>query len=101
MPFPTNSNIDIEDPFAKRLLSKYLERRLEDLQILREALATQDFETIELAGHNMFGSGAAYGLPPISSIGNKLEQAAMAREAERIRPLIDELENFVSSVTVI
>lgn len=95
-----DQKIDIEDPFARRLLSQYLERRRADLARLRDALAQHDFASIELTGHNLSGSGAAYGLDSISSLGADLEAAARSQHADRVREILDQLESFVSGLTV-
>ena len=92
--------IEIADPFARRLLSQYLERRKTDLSRLREALAAADFSSIERTGHNLYGSGAAYGLDEISSLGARLEKAAQAAQADSIASVLDDLERFVNNVTI-
>ena len=92
--------IEIADPFARRLLSQYLERRKTDLNRLRKALAAADFSTIERTGHNLFGSGAAYGLDEISSLGARLEKAAQAAQADNVAGVLDDLERFVNNVTI-
>lgn len=94
------SSIEITDPFARRLLAKYLQRRKSDLARLRTDLAAEDYAAIELNGHNLFGSGAAYGLEEVSILGAKLEEAAQAKQSERIEQLIDALDSFVSQVTI-
>lgn len=96
----SDSSIEIADPFARRLLTQYLERRRSDLDRLRAALTDSDYASIERTGHNLFGSGAAYGLEPISVLGADLEQAAKYRQPDRIRQLIDQLDNFVTNLTV-
>ncbi len=95
-----DSPINVDDPFARRLLNQYLERRKTDLQRLRVALTEKDFASIQLTGHNLLGSGAAYGLEEVSSLGEKLEQAAKSEQADQISALVDELERFVTKVTV-
>jgi len=93
-------SIEIKDPFARRLLEKYLRRRKSDLERLRTDLAAEDYAAIELNGHNLFGSGAAYGLEEVSILGAKLEEAAQAKQSKRIEQLIDALDSFVSQVTI-
>ena len=95
-----DQKIDIEDPFARRLLTQYLERRRADLARLRDALAQSDYASIELTGHNLSGSGAAYGLDRVSRLGADLELAARSRQAKRIRDVLDQLESFVTSVSI-
>ena len=95
-----DQKIDIADPFARRLLNQYLERRRADLTRLREALEASDFESIEISGHNLSGSGAAYGLDTVSRLGAELETAAQSRQVDQIRQVLDQLERFVIGVTV-
>ena len=92
--------IEIADPFARRLLSQYLERRKTDLSRLRAALAAADFSSIERTGHNLFGSGAAYGLDEISALGARLEKAARSAQSDSIAGVLDDLERFVNNVTI-
>lgn len=96
----SDSSIDVTDPFARRLLAKYLERREADLEKLRSALSQNDYSRIERTGHNLFGSGAAYGLAPISELGADLEQAAKDRDSARIATVVDSLEAFVRRVSI-
>lgn len=96
----SDNSIEIADPFARRLMAQYLERREADLVDLRRALTNGEFDAIALSGHNMYGSGAAYGLEQVSALGADLEAAAKAREADRIGQLIDDLERFIRRVTV-
>lgn len=92
--------IEVTDPFARRLLARYLERRREDLIRLRSALSRDDFASIERTGHNLFGSGAAYGLQEISDLGADLEKAAQGKDSARIDCIVDALEAYVQQVTV-
>ena len=76
---------------------RYLGRREADLQSLRSALASEDFERIRKKGHNLFGSGSAYGLDRISEPGAGLERAAKKQNTENI----DMLEAFIRTVRVV
>ena len=96
----SETSIEIADPFARRLLSQYLDRRKTDLSRLRAALNAADFSSIERTGHNLFGSGAAYGLDKISALGARLEKAAKAADADSIAGVLDDLEQFVNTVTI-
>lgn len=97
---PIKTTVEIEDPFARKLVARYIERRKADLQTMRAALGGDDYDTIRITGHNMFGSGEAYGLREISSIGARLEQAATSRETERTVQLIDELEKYIANLAI-
>ena len=41
-----SSRVNINDPFARRLMVRYLGRREADLQSLRSALSKKDFDLI-------------------------------------------------------
>jgi len=90
--------LDIADPFARQLVGRYLEKRSADLGKLEDALSNEDFETIRVTGHNLFGSGSAYGLAEVSRIGKELETSAEAGDASAIAVLIRRLEAFLDRV---
>jgi HPt (histidine-containing phosphotransfer) domain-containing protein len=92
--------IEITDPFARRLVGKYLENRNEDIARLTNALGSADFETIRITGHNLFGSGAAYGFDDISTMGAGIESAATERDVPQIERLIGDLRELLAKITV-
>jgi len=92
--------MEIADPFARRLVGKYLSHRKEDISKLRSALVESDFETIRVTGHNLYGSGSAYGLDEISYIGASIEKAADDKDAPQISRLIHDLRNFLHKLHV-
>ena len=92
--------IEIADPFARRLIGKYLSHRKDDIGKLTRALEESDFETIRVTGHNLYGSGSAYGLDQISWLGADFEKAADARNAPDIERLIGELTDFLDKLRV-
>ena len=81
-------------------MARYLKRRESDVPELRRALESSDFETIRTTGHNLFGSGGAYGLDEISALGQRIELAAENRDGPRIEALIGHLECFLRGVKV-
>ncbi len=96
----TDRSIDIADPFARQLMARYLGRRENDLVSLRAALGNGDYDEIEVTGHKLFGSGSAYGLDEISSLGRSIERAAAARDAGGLDLLIADLERFLQNLRV-
>ena len=81
-------------------MARYLERRDTDVAELRRALLQTDFEKIRITGHNLFGSGSAYGLDEISRLGEAIETAAKAADSERLDHLIAELTHYLQTLTV-
>lgn len=90
--------LDIADPFARQLVGRYLEKRSGDLSKLEDALGKDDFETIRTTGHNLYGSGSAYGLDEVSRIGKELESRAEDRDGHAIARLLAELADFLDRV---
>lgn len=93
--------IEIVDPFARQLVGRYLENRKVDIKKLTVALSKSDFETIRTTGHNLYGSGAAYGIDDISFIGASIENAADSADADRIKRLIGELGDLLKHLKVL
>ena len=92
--------IEIADPFARRLVGKYLENRNDDIAKLTNALGSADFETIRITGHNLLGSGAAYGFDDISTMGAGIETAATNCDVPQIERLIGDLQELLRKITV-
>lgn len=92
--------VDIADPFARKLMTRYLSHRQEDIRNLRESLASDDYEAVRLAGHNMHGSGSAYGLDWISQLGEALETAAVDHNEAEVSRLITQLESYVRALHI-
>src|SRR5687767_13522102 len=86
------------DPLIAPLVPGYLENRAKDLQRLADALAAKDFATLRKLGHNMRGSAGAYGLPPLSEIGARIEEAAQAADAVALGAALEDLRLFLQSV---
>ncbi len=94
------NRITVRDPFARQLMDRYLDKRRADVSALRIMESQNDFSSIERKGHNLFGSGSAYGIDAISELGAELENAAIRKDREKICRLIDKFESFVTHVTI-
>ena len=92
--------IEITDPFARKLVGDYLENRRADIAKLTQALLDSDFETIRVTGHNLLGSGAAYGFEAISEMGADIESAAETRDIPGIQRRIADLQDLLGQVKV-
>lgn len=90
----------VTDPYARKLLPDYLERKKKQATGILKALEAGDYQWIESVAHRLYGSGSAYGLDAVSVFGDKLEQAARERNAMRIRGLVKDLEDYLRNLTV-
>ena len=87
---------EIED-----IVPMYLKNRLEDVEFIIEACDQSDYEKIQILGHNMKGTGSAYGFDAISEIGISLEQCAKERNSEKVRMLAEEVSVYLERVEVV
>ena len=87
------------DPDVAELIPAYLENRQTDLKALVQALDSLNYERVRILGHNLKGSGGAFGFPEITAIGKLLEQSAKDKAAERIRMQIDDLANLLAGLS--
>ena len=87
---------DLED-----IVPIFLANRTKELPTLRDALAAQDFKSLQTLGHRMKGDGGGYGFDHISEIGTALESAASQRHMSAIQQHIAQLEDFLKRVSVV
>ena len=86
------------DPLIAPLVPGYLKNREQDLGRIEQALAAKDFAALRKLGHNMKGSAGAYGLPPMSEIGARIEDAAVAGDGGAIGAALAQLREFLKTV---
>ena len=87
-------NAQLEIP--KEAVTKYLERRLSDINNCRHALESGDLKVCETVGHQLKGNGSMFGFPDISTVGESLETAAKEHNNEAALHCVDELESIVN-----
>jgi HPt (histidine-containing phosphotransfer) domain-containing protein len=86
-----------EDDFGiAEILPQYFALCQCDLLNLRDALDQNDFEKVRVLGHNLKGSGGAYGLPEISEIGSSLEASGKLHDTSLAKTGVDRLAAFLS-----
>jgi CheY-like chemotaxis protein len=83
------------DDRLRAIVPGYLEGRRRDILALLTALDNGDYEQIRTIGHKMRGSGAGYGFPEITAIGERLEFAAESRNEKDTREHIAELSEYL------
>ncbi len=88
-------------PVSDRLATQipaYLRNCRENVIAMLGALDRSDFDIVARLGHNMRGSGGAYGFQPITDIGASLEQAADKADHGASRLRVDELSDYLDRV---
>lgn len=86
------------DPIVRGLLPGYLQRRIDELIKLKQLLIAGDFEKIEVVGHNLSGSGGAYGLETLTVFGRKIERAAAERNREELGQQLHGLQQYLERI---
>lgn len=89
------------DPDLEPLMTGFLRNRQYDITTIKAALVQNDFETVARTAHTMKGVGAGYGFDFITEVGDQLEQAAKASQAEPIAVYLRALEKFLEQVEII
>jgi HPt (histidine-containing phosphotransfer) domain-containing protein len=82
------------------IIPGYLDNRLQEVHLMREAVAAADYERIRITGHSMKGSGGGYGFDAITEYGSLLEHAAKQGDADGILKAIGNLEGYLERVEV-
>lgn len=86
---------------AKRLAEQtpaYLDSCRRDVVSMLAALGRADFDAVIILGHNLRGSGGAYGFQTITDIGVGLEQAAESADTDASRKWVGEFSSYLDPV---
>ena len=86
---------DLED-----LIPVFMKNRHKELDTLRVALASADFEQLRQVGHRMKGVGNSYGFERISIFGKQVEDGARSGDRAGIEATITEYRDYLASVQV-
>ena len=83
--------------FAHRIPA-YLQNCRQNVIAMQDALDQGDFQTVEYLGHQMRGSGGAFGFQAITDIGAALQQAAESADTGASRKGVGELTCYLDHV---
>ncbi|HET7671658.1 MAG TPA: Hpt domain-containing protein [Burkholderiales bacterium] len=87
---------DIED-----LIPVFLKNRQKEVDTLRVALASADFEQLRQLGHRMKGVGNSYGFDHVSTLGHHIEQGARSGDRASLEATISEYADYLSKVQIV
>lgn len=79
----------------KRLLEIFFSAAQGDIAALKEAIANQDFPTIEHKAHQLKGSSANVGITKMSIVAAELQKQAHQQTLSESNQLINEIENYL------
>jgi HPt (histidine-containing phosphotransfer) domain-containing protein len=86
---------DLED-----LIPVFLKNRHKEVDTLRVALASADFEQLRQLGHRMKGVGNSYGFARVSVIGKQIEDGARSGDRAALEASIAGYADYLSKVEV-
>src|SRR3981189_2914309 len=86
---------DLED-----LIPAFMRNRNKELETLKVALASADFEQLRQLGHRMRGVGNSYGFGQISEIGKQGEDGAIGGDRSGLASRTAEYSGYISSVQI-
>ena len=86
---------DLED-----LIPVFLKNRHKELDTLRVALATADFEQLRQLGHRMKGVGNSYGFDHVSTLGKYIEDGARSGDRASLEATILEYADYLAKVQI-
>ncbi|MFH1341519.1 MAG: PAS domain S-box protein [Pseudomonadota bacterium] len=79
-------------------IPEFLRNCRQNVITMRDALDRVDFETVTSLGHQMRGSGGAYGFQAITDIGAALEKAAGSADNDVSRKWVNELSLYLDGI---
>ena len=89
------------DPDTQDLVPGYLEKRQQDVAVLKDALKKQNYESIQDLGHRMKGTGEGYGFQGITQAGAEIEDGAKSKNNVLIEKGIENLADYLERVEVV
>jgi HPt (histidine-containing phosphotransfer) domain-containing protein len=84
-------------PELANLRVGYLEKRSAELDRLEFALDAGEYATIATIGHNLKGTGGAYGFAELTNLGRALEAAAKSEDARAVSESPGRMQAYVSA----
>lgn len=89
------------DPELLDLIPEFMENRRADVIELIEALESGHYDLVRRLGHNLKGSGGAYGFDCLTNLGEAIEDAALQADVAMIRSSIAKLADYLARVEVL
>ena len=86
------------DEDLRDLIPEYLQSIAENVKVMRELLIEGNFEEIRKLGHNMKGTGSGYGFEPVTRLGHAIEMAALEKDTDALKGLVEELGNYLRRI---
>jgi HPt (histidine-containing phosphotransfer) domain-containing protein len=86
---------DLED-----LIPVFMGNRHKEVEALRTALASANFEQLRQLGHRMRGVGNSYGFENVTLFGKRIEDGAQNADSAVIEACIAEYRDYLATVQI-
>jgi PAS domain S-box-containing protein len=86
------------DEELRQIIQEYYESLPGELENLSAALAASDYDLIRRIGHNLKGTGGAFGQQGVSVLGRQIENAARDKSPDVIKFLLVSLEEEIGKI---
>ena len=97
---PIESDLARDDPSFTDLVLEFVEGLSERLSDMDRRLSAGDFKALQVAAHQLKGTGGGYGYPSITERAAELEQHAKERVAGGCEDALHELKKLCERVVV-
>lgn len=91
---------DGSSEFELELLQLFNEDTQTQIELLKEAIATENFRTIEEAAHHIKGAASNVGTVSIQAIATEIERQARQKQTATMNALTSELERLLHQLQV-
>ncbi len=88
------------DPDLQEIVPGYIQKRINEIPALKNALLALDFSALETLGHRLKGSGGGYGLNELGKLGAELEAGAKTKSVAKIAATINAIEEYLNNLEV-
>ncbi len=82
------------------MIPEYLEHRKAEILSIHSALKEEDFASLRAIGHDIEGTGGAFGFKGMAQIGRSLRLAAAEGDHQGVQRLAEELSDYLDRVRV-
>lgn len=104
-PPPTIEKVNNNDTLVisgelRDLIPLFMKTRRNEVDSLRGALASANYERIRQLAHRMRGVGNSYGFAQVSMLGKYIEECALTGDRTLLEKLISEYAGYLANVQI-
>ncbi len=78
----------------------YLQNRIRDLDVLKDALNRKDYDSIAKLAHKTKGTAGGYGFMELGELAKSLERAAKSGGSMEANEVLEKMKDYLESVEI-